>query len=140
MIFSIERKVNYCSHMRAENVFSDWFNRQLARRDLTQADFIRVSGLSSSTVSQWSTAKRIPKPAQCERIADALHIEVDTVLEKAGHRPQIEALSADDPRRELMGMLRRINFTDHPDWEELVRKDLTMLIDWQARLKSSDPS
>lgn len=116
--------------------FGHWLARQLDRREWKAADLARRLDVRPGVVSHWLRDQRTPSTPSCERIADVLRVDIDTVLEKAGHRPSLEPLAADDPRRELMGMLRRIDFTGNPDWEELIRKDLEMLLDWQRRLRA----
>lgn len=91
------------------NSFGRWLQRQLDRRDWTQADFMRAGGFSRSGVSSWIRGERIPDPKYCDLIADALHVDVETVLRKAGHLPEEPA---DDPPElvELFGMMRRVDW------------------------------
>lgn len=70
--------------------FREWFQSQLARREWTQRDFSRRSGISPSTVSEWHRGTRVPDPASIDRIADVFGLPVDDVLTLAGHRPATE--------------------------------------------------
>jgi transcriptional regulator with XRE-family HTH domain len=92
--------------------FSDWFRKELRRRRWRQADFVRESGISKGTVSQWFRGTRVPEPDSCDRIAEALHIDRDVVLDKAGHRQDVEEIPVDDPRRELHALIDRIQWDD----------------------------
>lgn len=49
--------------------FREWFQSQLARREWTQRDFSRRSGISPSTVSEWHRGTRVPDPASIELAA-----------------------------------------------------------------------
>lgn len=88
--------------------FSTWFQRTLKRRRWSQADFHRESNVPRSTVSAWYRGVRVPDPPMCEVVADAFGISVDAVLELAGHRPQVEELAPDDPKRELIATVDRL--------------------------------
>lgn len=108
------------------NSFGEWFAHQLKRRDLTQADFARNFGFATGVVSNWVTGKRVPDPASCERIADALNVDPDMVLIYAGHRPNIEELAPDDPRTDLIALVRRVQWNE--EREALIRGQLETMI------------
>jgi transcriptional regulator with XRE-family HTH domain len=115
--------------------FGTWLEHQLRRRAWSQADFVRNSGLSRSAVSAWITGTRIPDPESCDRIADALHIDVETVLRKAGHLPDVETL--DEFTEELIGLIKRIDWT--PDRVAFVRSSLQSMAQASAdRRKRED--
>ena len=73
-----------------QSQFTEWFNVQLRRRAWTQGKLITQSGntkeerLSSAAVSRYSTGKMLPDAASCQKIARALEIPVELVLQKAG--------------------------------------------------------
>jgi transcriptional regulator with XRE-family HTH domain len=71
--------------------FGAWLKAQLRRRDWTQADFARRSGMTTTSVSDWINNKKVPDPASCDRIADALFLPLDDVLVAAGHKPTEDA-------------------------------------------------
>lgn len=112
--------------MREHDSFASWFRHELKRREWSQADFTRISGIPSSTVSQWSTAKRTPDPEACLKIADVLHVDPDLVLVFAGHRPNVEELAPDDPRVDLIALVRRVQWT--AEREAIVRGMLETMI------------
>jgi transcriptional regulator with XRE-family HTH domain len=94
---------------------------------MSEADFVRASGISSSTVSQWATGKRTPGGKSCERIAEALGISVDEVLEAADIRPPDEELTPDDPRRNLIAKVKRVK------WNAERQATIEALLDlWRA--------
>jgi transcriptional regulator with XRE-family HTH domain len=95
-----------------ETQFAQWFAARLAALPMTVPEFRHKSGFSSSTVSQWLNAKRVPSPASCDVIADVLHVDRDKVLALAGHRPPDVELAPDDPIADLNAMLRRIAWDD----------------------------
>lgn len=95
--------------------FGRWLGQQLARRDWTLSDFARLTGdpgVSPSVVSRWQRGERLPTAASCARIADALGLDVDLVLTRAGYRPP-SAASPEDPRRaDLIAKLRCLSLSD----------------------------
>lgn len=60
------------------------------------ADFHRRSGVPRATVYTWIAGTRLPDPASCDTISDALGLPLDAVLIVAGHRPNIEQINPDD--------------------------------------------
>lgn len=82
-----------------------WLRRQLQRREMRQADLARRVGTSPGTVSSWVNGQRVPDPASCDRIADALGVDVDEVLMLAGHRPRIEEEESQEVR-DLAALMR----------------------------------
>lgn len=92
--------------------FSTWFRWQLKRREWSQADYARRTETATSVVSYWATGKRIPDPDSCFEIADTLGIDLDMVLIQAGHRPNIEALDPDDPRVDIIAMVRAVEWNE----------------------------
>jgi transcriptional regulator with XRE-family HTH domain len=88
----------------SEAYFSPWFRRQLRLRDWSQAVFVRRTGVSSGTVSQWATGRRRPDPASCDLIAEAFAVPLDEVLRVAGHRPADER-SPDDEYKDRLKVL-----------------------------------
>jgi len=80
-----------------------------------QTEFAHKVGTSTGTVSMWVMGKRIPDPASCDRIADALGIDLDIVLYQAGHRPQATPPSTpdpSDPRTEILRLVKRVDWSD----------------------------
>ena len=92
--------------------FATWFRRQLTRRGLKPAELARRSGISSGRISEWPSGKQKPGPRSCERLAEALDADSDTVLAAAGHRQPAEPLRPDDPRARLLDLVKRVRLTD----------------------------
>ena len=105
--------------------FGQWLNAQLKRRDWNQAEFARQTGSAPSRVNDWIRDVRMPSPASCERIADALRIDVDEVLARVyvGHRLN----HVDDAETAAMIVkLRRIQWT--PDRRHMIDSMLESLL------------
>ena len=85
--------------------FGRWLMDRLDEREMTRADLARAVGRSSGLVAKWLYSNA-PLPASCDRIAAALMLPVDQVLEAAGHRPVASPQS--DLRREAQNLLTRI--------------------------------
>jgi hypothetical protein len=79
-----------------------------------------------STVRSWAAGLRVPDPENCDRIAEAFGMDVDAVLTVAGHRPAIDELSANDPRRRLHALIDRIQWTPQTLW--FIEKGLEALV------------
>ena len=69
-----------------ERRFADWLSTELRRRNWSQSDLARAIGSYPSVVSKWVNAQQRPRTEQCARIADALEVDIDKVLQVARHR------------------------------------------------------
>ena len=115
IIYPVGNSVNYRFPMSASwdaAPFSAWLHAQLARRDWSMADLARRLDTPNATVARWVSGARRPSPASCDRIADALGVDVDRVLVLAGHRPDIEAIPVDDARSTINALLRQVRLTE----------------------------
>lgn len=63
--------------------FSDWLSHELKRRNMTQADLVRVSGLSSSQISRILSMQRPPGMKALTAIANGLRLPPELVYQKA---------------------------------------------------------
>lgn len=95
--------------MNSGQDFGRWLQHQLDRRGWRQAEFARRVSASTGTVSHWITGSRLPSPDSCDRIADAFHIDVETVLRQAGHLPDPGTI--DEYEAEIISLVRRIDWT-----------------------------
>lgn len=94
--------------------FHEWFQRELRRREWSQADFVRRAAVGQSTVHSWFHGTRTPDPASCDLIADVFGLRVDDVLERAGHRPSSgNEAPVSEARETLIGLVMKI------DWDSL---------------------
>ena len=71
--------------------FAAWLRDVLGRRDLDQAEFLRMlqrsePKISSGLVSRWYNAVTLPSYENVRRIAEVLGIEPDVALAHAGYR------------------------------------------------------
>lgn len=90
--------------------FGAWLGRQLLRREWSQADLARATGISSGRISEWVRGTRLPNSESAIRLADALHEDPDYVLALSGHRPA--ALTDDDPEiAAVVATVRKIRWT-----------------------------
>lgn len=105
----------YVCRVDSEQTFGNWFRQQLERREWSQQDFSRKAKLSPSTVSDWARGQKIPDPSSIDVIADVFGIDVDEVLTRAGHRPQVEPFDPDDPKREFRAMISRLEMTEEKE-------------------------
>lgn len=90
------------------NDFGAWLQWQLDRREWTQSDFARKAGVSTGLVSNWIGGARRPTPASVDKIADALMLDVDEVLTRAGHRPALPTDAIDALHARIDPYLRRL--------------------------------
>lgn len=103
--------------MTKPTAFANWLKAELGRRSWTQADFARRlsrsdHAVAGSRVSEWTAAKRIPRPATCRLIATELNVDPDVVLAVAGHRTMPTPVDPSDPRHELHGLIDQIRWTE----------------------------
>lgn len=86
----------------------EWLKGQLRRREWTQADLARRMAVSTGTISRWARGERIPTPESCDRLADVLGVDLDTVLGVAGHRPPDSVYGANDARNDIISQLPKL--------------------------------
>lgn len=118
----------YTVRMSEKSVlFGDWLWEQLNQRGWGISDFAERADVSPSSVSRWAGNKRLPDPPSCALIAKALKLDVDYVLERAGHRRGTATdLSAMDPRVRLYFL----NFQNLPErMQQVVLKQLEAVYD-----------
>ena len=97
--------------MASDRDIRSWIQRELDRREWTAADLARHMGVGTGRLSEWMTGRRRPSPESCLRLADALNADPDDVLALAGHRPAMGPLTADDPKRRIISLVRRVRMT-----------------------------
>ena len=101
--------------------FADWLFKELINRDMTQAELVRLSGLSTALVSRILSRKRGVGSKACKSIARALDMPEEIIYRKAGllsgsEEPHALAeliqlyLSANREEREIMlGLARELS-------------------------------
>lgn len=116
-----------------ERTFGEWLRGKLASRDWSGADFARAiqaagGRATPGDVSRWLRDQRTPNPDSCYKIADVLHLPVDEVLTRAGHRPPDYDVDPDSPPERFRAMMRRIKWD--PQREQLVEAMLRQMIEF----------
>lgn len=94
---------------------------------MRQADLARRIGASTGAVSDWANDKRLPDTASCEKIADVLHVSVDTVLTRAGHRPADPFYDPDSPEAQLLPYIRAIDWTKRDRELAMIKRQLEFI-------------
>lgn len=84
--------------------FAQWFRVELARRNWTQADFVRESELlgepvTGTTVSKWAQGRTQPSTRSCVAIAKILKQPLTEVQIRAGHVPTLNPALAEIAQR-----------------------------------------
>lgn len=72
--------------------WGDWVRTQLARRNWSNAEAAKASGLPPSAISQWITSQhQKPSMANLRKLAEALDVPILTALVAAGYITAAEA-------------------------------------------------
>jgi transcriptional regulator with XRE-family HTH domain len=82
----VARMITKCVNLHVTIVdmkFNDWILEQLSKKNWSQADLARQSGLTRGAVSNYING-RIPNDEGLQKIAKAFDVPVDFVYEKAG--------------------------------------------------------
>jgi len=87
--------------------FGQWLLTELERRGWSRFYFAQSAGVHASMVYRWTEGQR-PEPKQCEKIAEALNVDLDVVLAAAGHRPRQE-LAPGVIRAEAAALLNQVD-------------------------------
>ncbi len=106
--------------------FGQWLRRQMMKQEggMSQAELARKVGTSAGLVSDWIRDVRVPSSESCDKIADALGLDIDEVLVRAGHRPPLGG--NDSPLlRELSAVVRGLppNQQEEVLWYARARRD-----------------
>ncbi len=67
--------------------FSEWLNKELIERDMSQADLARKSKLTTGAISNFMNELRKPSPEALSAIAKALGYPTEEIFRKAGILP-----------------------------------------------------
>jgi transcriptional regulator with XRE-family HTH domain len=87
-------------------IFSDWLNAELIRRDMSQADLARDSGLTTAAISRFMSGSRNASAEACSAIAKALNLPPEVVFREAGLLPpEREAVNGLAEMREVYSLL-----------------------------------
>lgn len=93
---------------------------QMEAQGIAQTVLGRRLGVKQPMISAWARGRKRPNPANCDRIAEALALDVDEVLTQAGYRPRL--VTDDEPEiRNIVEMLRRIPPDRYPAITDYIR-------------------
>ena len=91
-------------------MFIEWLNEELQKRDWSQRELARRSGLSSSSVHHVFQGRRDPGTKFCKAIAKALHIPVEDVYREANLLPpEIGDAKEDMTLKEVWNILQTMD-------------------------------
>lgn len=103
---------------------------------LTQVELAARSGLPQQTISRIESGayKETPPPDVIDALAEALDLAPATLLGAMGYNvlPLVEDdLPPDDPRAELIGLVKRVRLTPERVW--LLRQQLQGMIEYDRK-------
>lgn len=84
--------------------FGDWLKSEMDRRGLSITELAEKMDVRTGTVSRWVNNQRIPEPSMTIRIADAMALDPDVVLDMAGHRALRKPATTSDIMSELQSI------------------------------------
>lgn len=106
----------------ADTTFGAYLKQRMNELDTNAYRVAQATGFQPGTISHWINNRRLPNPESCAILAEALALDIDDVLERAGHRPRYRT-DPDPARAEIYRMVDQL-----PEDElELVRS----LIRWR---------
>lgn len=77
----------YTTAMNTNLSFGEWLEDELIRRGWQQSDLAEYLRMSESSISSWKSGTK-PRRTTCRRIAEALNIDENEVLYRAGRAPK----------------------------------------------------
>jgi transcriptional regulator with XRE-family HTH domain len=90
--------------------FGSWLLEELDKRNMSQSDLARASGVTPSQISHIVSEKRNAGTKSLMKIAQALKLPVDFIFEKAGLLPPNSELSL--TKRTLIGLIKGFSDSD----------------------------
>lgn len=138
--------VNYCCSMTTNTSqlsrFSDWLRTAMKMERWNRAETAAQLGIDPSTVSRWLKGERIPSPEMCDRVADIFGVDLDFVLNLAGHRPPIFEHDPASPEGRLLPLIRQVDWESRPTRLAEIENDLRFMIqiDREQRERESKAS
>lgn len=68
--------------------FGVYLKQRMSELDTNAYQVAKATGLQPGTISHWVNGRRLPSPESCAILAEALALDVDDLLTRAGHRPR----------------------------------------------------
>lgn len=106
--------------MTVANEFGRWLRQQMVTYPMSQADLARRAGVSAGMLSGWINGRRVPSPESCDRLADALGLDLDDMLSRAGHRPRLP-IDGTPEAREVLTLMDQLSKSQRQEVVEYAR-------------------
>lgn len=129
-LISIEYNSRVKMYSIVNELFSEWLVNELRKREMTQADLARASGISRGGISNLINQVRNPDAETCLAIARALNLPAETVFRAAGLLPPVP--SDTQYQEEFFHLLSQLSPQERQEILELLR--------FKAERKTSKPS
>lgn len=110
MLSPTEDAVKYFGRMSENTGIGHWIESELRRREWRQADLARRAGISTTAISNWISGQRVPDPQMCDVLADVFRVDLDFVLELAGHRPRGIGADPNSSVARITAMVARVKW------------------------------
>ena len=134
----ISKANTMCDKMLSMDNFGAWLLQELERREMSQSELSRVSGLSRGTLSNLISGTRGRGPDSIEAIARAFKMPPEHVFRMAGLLPQ--KADTDEWVEEMNHKMGLLDHAKRPMAERLLNalleEDKPVLVHKKARAKS----
>lgn len=112
--------------------FSDWLNEEIQKRDWSQSDLARASGLSRQVISYYLSDKsKSPDINALQKLAQAFKLSPITIIRKAGLLPEGGEQSSLEDLNYLLNQLT-------PDEQEEIRQITEMKIERRKKAELAE--
>ena len=88
--------------------FSQWLQREINKRGLTQSALGRAAGLGRAVICKVASGQCQPEPATLQAIAGAFDIPVETIYRAAGLLPALTETETGETIEEAIHLFRKI--------------------------------
>jgi len=93
----------------SQETFGQYLRRKIKEAGRTEGSVAEEVGATSGMMSRWVNDHKIPRPAYVAKLAQALVLDVDDLMRRAGYRPAMLADNEISPeRRELLELVRKL--------------------------------
>jgi len=100
--------------------FARYLVAQMEDARMSQTALAERMGVTQPMISAWARGEKRPSPANCDRLAEALALDVDEVLTQAGYRPRLG--TDDEPElKNILEMLRKVPPGKYPEISDYIR-------------------
>jgi transcriptional regulator with XRE-family HTH domain len=95
----------------AKVTFRAWLQDEMDKRRWSESELARQTGILPSVINRWKRGEYGPNANSCVKIANALGVDPQFVMELAGHEPR-QRVPEDTKVQQLLSAIRYI------DWEK----------------------